>query len=106
MAFNTTTTPENFTVDHNTIIRDRDEDSEVFTNFWYRQDGPDPQNSWMTVSNNIINLPNGGKVFYDTYQWPHHNNVINGDLNDDLGSGDIQADPDLDDGYALSPGSL
>ncbi|MFE9612473.1 hypothetical protein [Streptomyces sp. NPDC006012] len=77
----------------------------VFTLFWYREDGPDPADSWMRITNNIISLPNGGKVFYDGYQWPHDHNVINGPLNDDLGDGDIQAEPDLDDGYTLSPDS-
>ena len=91
LAFDTTTSPDDYTVDHNTIIRTRNDNSELFAIYYYRQAGPTPQDSWLTISSNIIDLTSG--VVLSDYLWPHNHNLINGNLGTALGAGDLQADP-------------
>ncbi|MEV7344681.1 choice-of-anchor Q domain-containing protein [Streptomyces sp. NPDC093544] len=95
LAYDTTTHPDAYLVAHNTIVRDRGDKSRLFAIYYYREAGPTPQDSWLTITGNIIQM-SGGSVLKD-YAWPHDHNVIQGTLGDDLGTGDILADPQFTD---------
>ncbi|MGW1209056.1 choice-of-anchor Q domain-containing protein [Streptomyces sp. NPDC002499] len=95
LAFDTTTHPDNYLVAHNTILRDRGDDQKLFAIYYYREDGPAPQDSWLTISSNIIEMSTGIVLF--DYLWPHDHNLINASLGDAPGAGDILAAPKLTD---------
>jgi hypothetical protein len=104
VAWDTTTDPSNFLVEHNTVIRTHSENAcPLFSVFYYREEGPDPDASWLTFRNNI---------FYTTWQpvlnnsyypfdFPHDHNLfyapgdsaISDPVGYPLGPGDIIADP-------------
>lgn len=95
LAFDTTTHPDAYVVAHNTIVRDRGDHQKLFAIYYYRQAGPTPADSWLTISGNIIQM-NSGAVL-SAYAWPHDHNVIQGTLGDTPGTGDILADPQFTD---------
>ena len=104
IAWDTTTTPSDFLVEHNTVIRTHRENAcPLFTVFYYREEGPDPGASWLTFRNNI---------FYTTWQpvldnsrhpfnYPHDHNLFytpaDSAISDPVGyppgPGDISANP-------------
>jgi hypothetical protein len=104
VVWDTTTDPSNFLVEHNTVIRIHSENAcPLFSVFYYREEGPDPDASWLTFRNNI---------FYTTWQpvlnnsyypfdFPHDHNLfyapddsaISDPVGYPLGPGDIIADP-------------
>jgi hypothetical protein len=95
LAYDTTTHPDAYLVAHNTIVRDRGDNPGLFAIYYYREAGPTPQDSWLTITGNIIQM-SGGTVLKD-YLWPHDHNVVQGTLGDTPGTGDILADPQFTD---------
>ncbi len=118
VAFDTSVIPARYRVDHNTVIRSRRPNAcNVFAVFYYRDLGPEPQDSWMTITNNIFYTPMckvlRGTYSFKSYNFPHSNNVFYDGGKDPvgypLGPGDIIADPRFVDFFArdlrLEPGS-
>jgi len=102
LAFDTTTRPNNYKVEHNTVIRTRsDQAITVFATLYYREVVASPSSSWLNVRNNIFYTP-AAKVFRGTYSYsdfnyPHSNNLFYDGSSDPtgygLGSGDLNAVP-------------
>ena len=102
LAFDTTTRPNNYKVEHNTVIRTRsDQAITVFATLYYREVAASPSSSWLSVTNNIFYTP-AAKVFRGTYSYsdfnyPHSNNLFYDGSSDPtgygLGSGDLNANP-------------
>jgi len=108
IAWDTTTRPSDFLVEHNTVIRTHPENAcPLFTVFYYREKGPAPDESWLAFRNNI---------FYTTWQpvldnadypcnYPHEHNLfyapagsaISDPVGYPPGPGDIIADPQFAD---------
>ena len=104
IAWDTTTMPSNFLVEHNTVIRTYEENAcPLFTVFYYREQGPDPDASWLTFRNNIFytawqpvldnadypfNYPRDHNLFYAPA-----GSAISDPVGYPLGPGDIIADP-------------
>jgi hypothetical protein len=95
LAYDTTTHPDAYVVAHNTIVRDRGDHQKLFAIYYYREAGPTPEDSWLTISGNIIQMTSG--VVLSDYLWPHDHNVIQGTLGDTPGTGDVLADPQFTD---------
>ncbi|KIF78393.1 hypothetical protein QR77_40750 [Streptomyces sp. 150FB] len=95
LAFDTTTHPDGYLAAHNTILRDRGDDQNLFAIYFYRESGPAAQDSWLTISSNVIDMSSGA-VLHD-HPWPHDHNVIHGTLGDAPGTGDILGAPQLAD---------
>ncbi|MFF2522992.1 choice-of-anchor Q domain-containing protein [Streptomyces liangshanensis] len=91
VAFDTTTHPSGYQADHNTVVRARGDNQTQFAIYFYREEGPPPADSWLSITNNIFYLTSG-VVLYD-YNWPHHHNLVYGALGYSPGVGDIAADP-------------
>ncbi|MFC8824145.1 choice-of-anchor Q domain-containing protein [Streptomyces sp. NPDC057137] len=95
VAFDTTTQPSGYRVDHNTVVRARGDNQTQFAIYFYREPGPDPTDSWLSLTNNIFYLTSG--VVLHDYDWPHDHNLVLGTLGYAPGPGDIQADPQFTD---------
>jgi hypothetical protein len=102
VAFDTTTTPTNYKIENNTIIRTHSANAtNVFTIFYYRDQGPTPADSWMSIKNNIFYTPAAkvleGTYTYKEYNFPHNNNIFYDGTSDpigySLGAGDIINNP-------------
>ena len=100
IAWDTTTTPSNFMVEHNTVIRTHKENAcPLFTVFYYREKGPDPDASWLTFRNNIFYTT--WQPALDPFNYPHDHNLFytpgesatSDPVGYPLGPGDIIADP-------------
>ncbi|WP_446038013.1 choice-of-anchor Q domain-containing protein [Streptomyces sp. SID1121] len=91
VAFDTTTTPSGYKVDHNTVVRARGDNQTQFAIYFYREEGPPAADSWLSITNNIFYLTSG-VVLYD-YNWPHQHNLVHGALGYSPGVGDLAADP-------------
>ena len=103
IAWDTTTQPSGFLVEHNTIIREhRQNATPLFTVFYYRDPGSDPDESWLTFRNSIFYttyapvLDNSGHPF----DYPHDHNLffapsigLDDPVGYPLGPGDVIADP-------------
>lgn len=109
IAFDTTVTPSNYRVDHNTVVRSRGPNpTNVFAVFYYRDFGPQPADSWMSITENIFYTPLckalNGTYSFKPYDFPHSNNVFYDGGPDPvgypLGLADIVADPRFVDFYA------
>jgi len=118
IAFDTTVTPFNFKVEHNTIVRTQTSNiTALFTILFYREEGPPPDDSWLSITNNIFYTPTAkvlnGSYTYQAHNYPHSYNVVYDGSSDPigypLGTGDIMADPlfiDLEGGdYRLNTDS-
>jgi hypothetical protein len=118
VGFDTTVTPSGYIVDHNTVVRSRRAGkSNVFAVFYYREIGPQPADSWMSITNNIFYTPLckvlNGTYSFKPYDFPHRDNVFYDGGPDPvgcpLGPGDIVADPKFVDfaarDFRLLPGS-
>jgi hypothetical protein len=104
IAWDTTTRPSNFLVEHNTVIRARPENAcPLFTVFYYREEGPEPDASWLTFRNNVfytIWQPVLNNSDYP-YNYPHDHNLFftpdDASMSDPVGyppgPGDVIADP-------------
>jgi hypothetical protein len=104
IAWDTTTRPSNFLVEHNTVIRIHPENAcALFTMFYYREEGVDPDESWLTFRNNVFytawrpvldnadypcNYPHGHNLFYTP-----SGSAISDPVGYPLGPGDIIGDP-------------
>jgi hypothetical protein len=102
LAFDTTVTPLNFKVEHNTVIRTKTSNvTALFTVLYYREEGAMPSDSWLNIRNNIFYTPAAkvlnGSFTYKAYNFPHSNNVFYDGTSDPvgypLGSGDMVTDP-------------
>lgn len=101
IAWDTTTTPANYKVEHNTVIRTRTQNATaLFAVFYYREEGPTPSNTWMSFRNNIFYTPAAavlnGSYSYKYHNYPHDHNLFFGGsspLGYALGPGDLIADP-------------
>ena len=102
LAWDTTHTPADYTVDNNTIIRTHSENAvAVFCVFYYRTNGPSPDSTWLTFRNNIFYCPAAkilkGSYSYEYYDYPHSYNLSFDGTADPvgypLGVGDLVADP-------------
>jgi len=103
VAWDTTTTPSNFQVYHNTVIRTHSENATaLFTVYYYSDEGPAPSDSWLTFRNNIFYTPAAnvlsGSYSYKYHNYPHDHNLYYGGSNSNpvgypLGEGEIIADP-------------
>lgn len=102
VAFDTTTVPSNFKVEHNTIIRTRTANAvNLFAVFYYREVVATPNDSWLSIRNNVFYSPAAkvlkGTYTYTDYNFPHDHNLyfFNGadPVGYPLGEGDIVADP-------------
>lgn len=96
LAFDTTTAPSGYKVEHNTIIRTRTANAtNVFTILYYREVVATPSDAWLTIRNNVFYTPAAkvlrGTFSYTDYNFPHSYNLFY----------DGSADPV---GYALGPG--
>jgi hypothetical protein len=104
IAWDTTTRPSDFLAEHNTVIRTHPENAcPLFSVFYYREEGPDPDESWLTFRNNIFyttQQPVLNSSYYP-FNYPHDHNLfyMPGDsaVSDPVGyppgPGDIIADP-------------
>lgn len=99
IAWDTTTHPSGFLVEHNTVIRTHAENAcPLFTVFYYREEGPDPDASWLTFRNNIFYTTRQPVLnnFYYPFDYPHDHNLFYGipdPVGYPLGPGDAIADP-------------
>ncbi|REK75870.1 choice-of-anchor Q domain-containing protein [Paenibacillus paeoniae] len=102
IAFDTTVTPHNFKVEHNTVVRTKTSNvTSLFTVLFYREEGPIPDDSWLSITNNIFYTPAAkvlnGSYNYKAYDYPRQNNVYYDGTTDPvgypLGEGDMVADP-------------
>lgn len=95
VAWDTTTNPNNYLVANNTIVRRHNSaTSYLFDIFYYREAGPTPTSSWLTVRNNVFETPY--QSAFGPFNWPHDHNVFYGGgdpVGDALDTGDIIADP-------------
>jgi len=95
IAFDTTTTPSGYVAANNTIVRRNNSfTGYLFDIYYYRVTGPTPQDSWLTVRNNVFETPY--QVAFGTYNWPHDHNLYYGGTNPAgvaLGVSDIISDP-------------
>ncbi|MGN9809978.1 choice-of-anchor Q domain-containing protein [Micromonospora sp. BQ11] len=95
IAWDTTTTPSGYQAWNNTVIRTRD-NSRAIDIYYYRQPGPAPQDSWLTLRNNIFYMTRS--TVFSGHNYPHSNNLFAGS-SDPIGygfppgDGDIVADP-------------
>jgi hypothetical protein len=98
VAWDTTTNPSAFVADNNTVVRRHDTfDSPLFDIYYYRQAGPAPAASWMSIENNIFDTPYG--TVLGPFNFPHDHNLFAGGANGNgpvgypLGVGDLIAKP-------------
>ncbi|RKR75873.1 choice-of-anchor Q domain-containing protein [Frondihabitans australicus] len=108
IAWDTTTTPDAYTASNNTVIRRHDSfSSPLFDIYYYRQAGPTPTASWITIQNNIFDTPY--QSVFGVFDFPHDHNLFYGGPNNAdplgypqgtavqteyaLGTGDLIADP-------------
>ncbi|WP_042162996.1 hypothetical protein [Paenibacillus gorillae] len=81
IAFDTTVTPSDFSVEHNTVVRTKTSNvTALFTVLFYREEGPDPEDSWLNIRNNIFYSPAAkvlnGSYSYKFYNYPHSYNLF------------------------------
>lgn len=102
VAFDTTTTPYHYKVYQNTIVRTHYANAtNVFTIFYYRDEGFPPTDSWLNIENNIFYTPTAkalnGTYSYKPFDFPHSHNVFYDTTSDPIGyppgPGDVIADP-------------
>jgi hypothetical protein len=92
IAWDTTTTPSGYLAYNNTVVRTRDS-SRAIDIYYYRQAGPAPSASWLTLRNNVFHLPNAS--LFHTFEYPHDHNVLSGGRTDPLGNGYLLGDGDV-----------
>lgn len=90
LGFDTTTTPNNYRVEHNTIIRTRPANAlNLFAVLYYREQGPAPAASWLSIRNNVFYTPVAkvlrGTYTYKDFEFPHANNLYYDGSADPLG---------------------
>ena len=104
LAFDTTTAPSRYRVEHNTIIRTHSENAvNIFTILYYREVVATPSDSWLSIRNNIFYAPAAkvlrGTYTYTDYNFPHDHNLYYDGGNDPLGYtpgvGDTVGDPNF-----------
>jgi hypothetical protein len=100
VAWDTTTNPSGFVANNNTVVRRHDTfDSPLFDIYYYRQAGPAPTASWMSMQNNIFDTPYG--TVLGRFNFPHNHNLFYGGASGNdpvgyvLGAGDLIANPDF-----------
>lgn len=105
VAWDTTTHPTGYLAENNTVVRSRD-DSRLFDQYFYREEGPEPTADWITIRNNIF-LASAWLTFHD---FPRDHNIYGHGVGLDipLGPGDMVTDPALMDPaqHDLRPSAL
>jgi hypothetical protein len=107
IAFDTTTSPHDYRVLHNTVLRRSPLNATAaFAVFHFRDPGPEPSGDWLSIRDNVFSLPAttalGGSYSYKPFDFPHDHNVFAGladPVGYPLGEGDVIADPR----FAASP---
>ncbi|WP_223694074.1 choice-of-anchor Q domain-containing protein [Leifsonia poae] len=64
IAWDTTTTPSGYLALNNTVVRTHDS-SRLIDQYYYRQAGPAPSASWLTLRNNIFSVTGAWLSFFD-----------------------------------------
>ena len=71
IAWDTTTTPSNYLAANNTVVRQHD-DSRLFDQYFYREEGPAPAANWITIRNNIFDAD----AWFSIYDFPRSHNLF------------------------------
>jgi hypothetical protein len=101
VGFDTTTSPFNYRVLHNTILRRSPLNATAaFAVFHYRDPGPPPSGDWLSIRDNVFSMPAAtalaGSYTYKPFDFPHDHNVFGGQaepIGYPPGEGDVIADP-------------
>jgi hypothetical protein len=80
IAWDTTTTPANYLAVNNTVVRQFD-NSRLFDQYYYREEGPAPAANWITIRNNIF----VANSWFSIYDFPKDHNLYSSGIG--LGSG-------------------
>ena len=120
LAFDTTTSPLDYRVLHNSVLRRSPLNATTaFSVFPYRDPGPAPSPDWLSIRDNVLSLP-ATRALYGSYtdkpfDFPHDHNVFSGSLDPvgyPLGAGDViarplfAAAPYAGPGFIHSPGAV
>jgi hypothetical protein len=91
IAWDTTTSPSGYQAFNNTVVRTRDS-SRAIDIYFYREPGPPPSTSWLTLQNNIFYMTQS--TVFSGFEYPHSDNVFGGS-SDPIGYGFLPGDGDV-----------